>query len=188
MALNDHSLTFPAAGVQEFQSVGQFLRVRESSSPVYISVDGSSELEREQGEQVNVGRAGVRVRVRSLVAQNVKITSSTDRQDDNRTAVSLNVSATVAPGNDNQHLPVITIAAGNSAKIADANSDRKTLRISLPSDAAGFITLGKSGVDASAGGLLEPGMTDYLDTTGEIWGFNDNASPIDVYVLEVNAL
>lgn len=186
--LTDHSLTFAAAGVQEFQSVGRFIRVRESSSPVYISIDGSSEIEREQGEQVNTGRDNVRVRVRSLVAQTVKLTSARESQDDNRGNVTGLVSATIENGNDNQHLPRVTIAAGASALLSASNVNRKALRVSLSSDAIGFVTLGKSGVAAASGGLLEPGSTDYIETTGEMYAFNNNASAVDVYVMEINKL
>lgn len=186
--LTDHSLTFAAAGVQEFQSVGRFIRVRESASPVYISIDGSSEIEREQGEQVNTGRDNVRVRVRSLVAQTVKLTSARESQDDNRNSVALTVSATVESGNDNQHLSKVTIAAGSSAKIADSNLDRKSLRVSLLSSAAGYVLLGKSGIAAAEGGSLEEGMVDYIETTGELWAFNPQAVAVDIYAMEVNKL
>lgn len=186
MAISDHSLNFNASGVREFQAVGQFIRVRSSSSPVYISVDGSGEFLREQGEQINIGRSTARVRVRSLVAQDVVLISSSESQDDNRTAVNLSVAATVESGNDNQHLAKVSIAAGGSAKIADSNANRKFLRVSLLSSAVGHVLLGKSGVSAVAGGTLEEGMVDYVETTGEMWAFNPQAVPVDVFVMEIN--
>lgn len=188
MAISDHSLNFNAAGVREFQAVGQFIRVRSSASPVYISIDGSGEYLREQGEQINIGRSSARVRVRSLVAQDVVLISSSESQDDNRTAVNLAVAATVESGNDNQHLGMVTVAAGASAQIAASNLNRKSLRVALLGDAAGYVLLGKAGIAAGQGGSLEPGMVDYIDTTGVLWAFNPQAVAVDVYVMEVNKL
>jgi len=188
MSIYDHSMTFGGTGSQSFQAVGRYLRIREADSDVYLTVDSGRELKRARGEQIDLGREGVKVVVRSLIAQTVVLIVSQNRQDDNRQAVDVAVSATVVGGNDNQHLPVVVIAAGASALIAAANSDRKTLRVSLPSSAAGFITIGKSGVAAATGGLLEPGITDYIDTQGALYGFNNNAVSVSVYSMEVNDL
>lgn len=188
MAFSDHDFVLSGGGTQEFQSAGRYIRVRESTSPVYLTIDGSREIVRNKGEQIDVGKNSYRVRIRSAVAQSVSLTSSDTPQDDNRNAVSLTVSATVAGGNDNQHLGRVLIPAGLSAKIADSNANRKTLRVNLASDEPSFITLGKSGVSGGSGGLLEQGMVDYLETQGELWGYNPSASNVFIYVMEINKL
>lgn len=188
MAFSDHDFVFVGGEFQEFQAVGRYIRIRESTSPVYLTIDGSREIVRNKGEQIDVGRNSYRVRIRSVVAQNVSVTSSSDKQDDNRNSVALSVSATVAAGNDNQHLVKATIPATSSALIAAANSTRKSLRVSLLSDAAGYVTLGKSGVGANSGGTLEPGMVDYIDTEGALYAYNPNAVAVDVWVMEINKL
>ena len=186
MALTDIPLVFTGGETQEFQAVGRYIRIREATAVVYLTIDGVGEIQRNKGEQIDTGKDSSRVRVRSVVAQSVSITSADNPQDDNRNSVSLTVSATVTNGNDNQHLTKVTIPATSSAQIAAANANRLSLRVSLLSSAAGYVTLGKSGVSASSGGSLEEGMVDYIDTTGAVFAYNPNASAVDVYVMEIN--
>jgi hypothetical protein len=188
MAFSDHDLVFLGSDVQEIQAVGRYIRIREATSSVYLTIDGSGEIVRAKGEQIDVGKNSYRVRIRSTVAQNVSVVSSDTPQDDNRNSVSLTVNATVTNGNDNAHLAKVAVGAGVSALIAAANVNRKSLRVSLLSDAAGYVTLGKLGVTATAGGTLEAGMVDYIDTEGALYAFNPNAVPVDVWVMEINKL
>lgn len=188
MSLSDHELTFAGGETQEFQSVGRFIRIRDSSSPVFLSIDGRAEIKRERGESVDSGRDSVRVQVRSIVAQSVHLISSKDKQDDNRASISATISTTIAGANDNQHLPKVSIPAGSSALIAVANSARKFLRVSLLSTAVGYVLLGKSGVGATTGGTLEEGMVDYIETEGALYAYNPQAVAVDVYVLELNKI
>lgn len=188
MSISDHDFTFAAAGVQEFQSIGRYIRVREATSGVYLTIDGHTEILRNKGEQIDTGRETNRVRVRSLVAQSVSISSAMFPQSDNRNSVSLTVSATVEAGNDNQHLAKVTIPAVSSAQIAASNVNRKALRVSLLSYAVGYVLLGKSGIAAAQGGSLEEGMVDYIETTGALWAYNPQSSSVDVYVMEINKL
>lgn len=188
MSISDHDLTLVAGGVQEFHSVGRFIRIRQASSPIYLTIDGGREVKREQGEQIDTGRDNVRVRVRSVVAQSVSLVSASNRQDDNRGNINGAVNAIIESGNDNANNPRVTINANSSAVLVAANINRKSLRVSLPSDAAGFVTIGKTGITATTGGLLEPGTTDYIDTTGELRAFNSNAVAVTVYVMEINKI
>jgi hypothetical protein len=96
--------------------------------------------------------------------------------------------ATIEHGNDNNHLPKVSIPAGQAAALAPANASRKELRVSLLSSAPGLITLGKNGVNANSGGALEPGMVDYITTEGALFAHNPNAEAVEVYVMEVNKL
>lgn len=188
MSISDHELTLAGGGVQEFQAVGRYIRIRKASSAVYLTIDGSREIKREQGEQVDTGKDSVRVRVRSVVAQTVEIVSSSNRQDDSRASINGTISAAIENGNDNNPIPRVNVPAGSSALLIAANVNRRALRVSLASDAVGFVTLGKSGVAAASGGLLEPGTTDYIETTGELRAFNNNASAVDVYIMEINKI
>ena len=106
----------------------------------------------------------------------------------NQTDLAVDVSAGIENGNDNQHLPAITIDSGQSAIVATANSSRKYLRVALASDAVGYVTLGKTGVNASGGGLLEPGMVDYMETEGALRVYNPQTSSVVVWVMEINRL
>lgn len=188
MSVSDHDMVFASAGVQEFQSVGRYIRVREATSGLYLTIDGYAEVLRNKGEQIDTGRATTRVRVRSLVAQTVAIVSAENPQSDNRMSGTVAVTAIVEAGNDNQHLAKVTIVAGGSAQLALANSNRKFLRVSLLSTAVGHVLLGKSGILANQGGTLEEGMVDYIETTGVLFAFNPQATAVDVYVMEINKL
>jgi len=188
MSLTDNKLVFAGASTQEFHAHGRFLRIRDSVGSVFISIDGATEIEREQGEQIDTGKQSTRVRVRSAIPQTVIFICSSDRQDDDRANANISLAVTIESGNDNNDLPKVSVGAGVAVKVADINLLRKSLRLSVPSDAAGFVTIGKSTVTAIRGGLVEEGTTDYIDTTGEIWVFNPNAVAVDVYVMEINKI
>lgn len=190
MSLSDNTFTFVGGESQQIHAVGRYLRVRESTSPIYISINGGSELKRERGEQIDLGEKyrELRIFVRSVVAQSVHLISSADRQDDNRNTNVVTATATVESGNDNQHLAKVSVGPGVSAQIAGPNASRKSLRVSLLSDVVGYVTIGKSGVTATSGGTLEAGMVDYIDTTGALYAFNPNAVAVDVWSMEINKL
>lgn len=189
MAIIDHKLSLTAGNTQQFQSAGSYLRIREAASPVFLVIDNSgNEFEREKGEQMDTASGSILVSVRSLVDQNVEITSSTNSQFDNRNQLELPVNVIELIANDNNHLPAVVVNSGMSIMIAGANPERRCLRVSLPYESAGFITIGKTGVSATNGGLLDVGQTDYIETTGELYAFNPNTQSVTVYVMELNKI
>lgn len=190
MAIADSTLTFTGGELQEVQAIGRYLRIREATSAVYLTFNGGREIKRQKGEQIDLGNdfANLRIGVRSIVAQTVEITSALNPQSDNRAVVNANVNTTIESGNDNAHLPKVTINANSSAQLAPANALRKSLRVSLLSSASGYVLLGKSGIAALQGGSLEEGMVDYIDTTGALFAYNPNSFPVDVYVMEINKI
>lgn len=151
--------------------------------PVHIGQAETYDLgERFNNKEIHIKNSGNAINAFVMEVTQYQLTKS------NEANFSVTTTATVENGNDNSHLPKVTLAAGSSAVLAAANGSRKYLRVALPSDAAGSITLGKSGVNAASGGLLEIGMVDYLETGGALWAHNDNAESVDVYVMEVNKL
>lgn len=172
---------------------GRYLVVYAADGEIEVSGQGIEAVRLRQGATLDMGVSAFNkeITVRNLGASSNAIDLEASALKiglaDNKD-FTVNTTATVENGNDNAHLPRITIAAGASGVLATANASREYLRVSLPSDAAGHITLGKSGVTAAAGGLLEPGSTDYMETEGVLYAFNDNADPVDVYVMEINRL
>lgn len=191
-APRDSYLTFGGPGTQEVQYVGRHIRIRETpTGSVFVSWDGTSgEFERSAGEQINLApgdRPFERVRIRSAVAQTVVVTFADTPQDDQRTSLAVNVSATVAGATAITQLPVVTVPAGNKAKLADANGNRVELRVAVASDQAGPVWLGNSAIVAAEGGILEPGMIDYPASTAELWAYNPGAVDVDVSVLDLES-
>ena len=94
----------------------------------------------------------------------------------------------LAFGDENTSLPRVIIPPNTSAQIAGVNNTRRYLRVTLPSDAAGNITMGGAAVSENSGGLLEIGITEYLQTQAALFAHNPNAEAVTVYAMEVNKL
>ncbi len=193
MSLADYEITFAGAGQQpiSLHRGSRFIRILEADSDVYIKVGSRSEIKRTVGQQIDLGvenDGATQAVIRSAIAQTVTLVVSTNRQDDDRANINATINTAIEPGNDNQHLPKVTVGAGVSLQIAAANANRKSLRVAMASDEVGPVSLGKAGIIADQGGLLEPGMVDYIDTAGVLYARNDNASAVDVWVMEINKL
>jgi hypothetical protein len=85
----------------------------------------------------------------------------------------------------NTHKPRVECLAGQATKLFDAGT-RKSNRINIRSDQLNGVSLGGSNlVNDSSGGFLDVGMVDYMDTSGELWAFNNGGSAVYVDVLEL---
>jgi hypothetical protein len=184
----DYSHTFTGPGEIEIQARGKYVRVLDApSGSVGVKLDSDSEVLRDPGQEVPRLEGFQRVRLSSQVAQTVRVSVSDVPQADGRQNVGLTVSATVAGATAITPLAVVTVPAGNKAKIADANADRIELRIGIASDQPGAVYIGDSTVVAGTGGILEPGMVDYPATTAEVWAYNPGASDVDVTVVDLES-
>lgn len=186
--LTDHNLTFAGAGVQEFQAIGQFIRIRAATGTLYISADGQPEIEREAGEQINFGASNRRVRVRSLVGQTVKITSSDVSQDDNRAAVSVTTTTTIDPSNNLAGLPAQTCIAAGSVRLAPANANRIRLILKIAADEQDGVWIGGSASSAGNGHFMEPGESVAMGTRAECWAYGNGTEDVTVSVLQEEIL
>lgn len=100
-------------------------------------------------------------------------------------AVSSMPAMTVLSAITNTHKPRVECLAGQATKLFSAGV-RKSNRINIRSDQNNGVSLGGSNaVNDSSGGFLDVGMVDYMDTSGELWAFNDGASSVLVDVLEL---
>jgi hypothetical protein len=186
MKLADYTLTFGGAGQQPIHVQGQFVRIREASGDVYLQIDGASELKRKAGEAINLGAGNDsrRVMVRSIIAQTVEITTSSEKQSDDRATINATISTTLAGSNTINNPGDITASALVSAAIA-ANANRKVVKFSLPSTATNPVRLGNATVTAASGDILEPGSSvSYGDESA--WYVIRTAAPDEtVTVLEL---
>jgi len=188
MNLREHVITFGGPGVQEIQVQGRFIRVTETPvSEVFISVEAAGEVKLGAGMQIPKPTGSHRVRVRSGVAQTVRLIVSDEKTDDDRTNAAVTVSATIAGSTAVQSPAVVSVPAGSTAQLAGANADRVELRVSLGSAQSSHVWLGPSGVGDQEGGLLEQGVVDYLATTAAVFAHNPGASAVDVSVLELES-
>ena len=85
----------------------------------------------------------------------------------------------------NTHKQRVPCLAGVATKLFSAGA-RKSNRINIRSDQFNGVSLGGSNlVNDSSGGFLDVGMVDYMDTSGELWAFNNGDSTVYVDVLEL---
>jgi hypothetical protein len=181
---NDHTIVFAGAGEREIQERGRYIRVIDAPvADIFLQLDGSGEIQRGAGAQVSDGDGFKRVRVRSAVAQTVRISISESPQEDNRQSVNVNATAQVEGATEVTSDPVVVIAAGAVAQLVAGDVDRLQVRVALPSSAAGPIWMGAAAVAASQGGLLEPGCVDYIDGEMALFARNPNGVAVSVSVM-----
>jgi hypothetical protein len=188
MNLTDYKLTFGGAGQQQIHARGRFIRIREATGDVYLSVNGAGEIKRTKGEQIDLGFDAQIVNVRSAVAQVVELTASPNKQDDNRNAVSVTTTTTVDPSNNINGVAAATCPSAGSVKLVSANGDRVRLIVKVPSDQPDGVWLAGAGSSANNGDFLEPGERLILGTTAELWAYGNGNGDVLVSVAEEEIL
>lgn len=188
----EHLLTYTGAGQRDIQAAGRFVRLMEctGNSDVFVSLDGSSEIQMRPGQQIQDSdpKGYTRLTVRSAIAQTVRLITSDASTDDTGQSVSVNVSATVAGSSALTAPAVVSVPALTTVQIAAANPARVELRVALKSDAASHVWLGPLGVGDEEGGLLEPGTIDYLGSTAAVYAHNPHATDaVNVSVLDMES-
>lgn len=173
-----------AANVPQSVNVeGDFLHVLKATGEVLVRLDEGKQQELDKG--VGMRAYYSRVEVLSVTSQTVVLMLGFGHVTDARASVNATVNTTIAPANVNAELPEVSIPAGGSAKVADANANRKELRVSIKSTEPGGVYLGSSTVANNTGGWIEPGMVDYIATEGEVWAYNPGGSAVVVSALDL---
>jgi hypothetical protein len=185
----DHTIVFAGAGEREIQDRGKYLRVLDApTADIFLQFDGSGEIERGAGAQISDSDGFKKVRIRSTVAQTVRVSISDQPQDDNRQEVNVNATATVLGATVITPVPLVEVGAGLTVQLAAGDPDRIELRLALASDEPGPVWIGPAGVGDEEGGLLEPGMVDYPATTAAVFAHNPHATlSVFVSVLDLTA-
>lgn len=192
MKPQDYEIVFSGAGSRELKVTGRYVRILEAPvDVVYIKLDGrGKELKRSAGAEIADGDAKgfQKVVVRSAVAQTVRLAVASVPQQDNSQNVNVSASATIQPGTVLNASALVEVPALSSVQLIAGNPDRTELRVALASTEAGHVWLGPSGVGDEEGGLLEPGMVDYLATTAAVHAYNPHPTDsVWVSVLESEA-
>lgn len=183
MNISDYELVFTGAGQQTIMTNGRFLHIRSADGPVFLSLDGAGEIEREENDHVDAGVENRRVLVRSAIAQTIKITTSTFRQDSKRQSVNVNTTTTIDPSNNFSGVPVKTCLAAGSVQLVAGNANRVRLLVKIATTESGGVWLAGSGSSAGNGYYLEEGESVVLGTTAELWAYGAGVD-VDVSVLE----
>lgn len=178
-----YPLTLSAGVERKLNVEGDYFHVLEAADPVQLSFDEDKYLTLARG--VGGSFSYESIRFLSDTSQTITIVLGFGTFADYRASVNATVNTTIAPANLNSELPEVTVPAGNSAKLADANADRKELRVAIKSSEPGGVYLGSATVADNTGGWLEPGMVDYVATEAEVWAFNPGASAVIISALDL---
>lgn len=181
----DFELTFAGAGTQEIQADNaRFLRVLSAPSAAVFLTIGGSELQRAQGQSINDPEGLGRIRVRSTVAQTVRINVSQVRQDDNAQELTANVTATVAAADTLTSTPDVSVLGTTTAQVIAGRADRLSVTIKNLNGNASLIRVGDSLVGAARGHELMPGESITLNNTAAVYVYNSDAGAQSVSILE----
>lgn len=175
-----------SAGVpQSFNVEGDYFHIltAPNASGVLVRFDEGKQANYFEG--VGLRTYYARVELESEANQDVVVLLGFGHVFDARATANVTANATLEPANINLQQPTVTVPAGGSIKLADADSARKALRVAIASSEPDGVFMGDADVEADAdtGGWIEPGMVDYLETEAEIWAYNPGAADVDVYVL-----
>lgn len=183
--MTDYNVSLSAGVPQSLNVDGDYFHCKEAPNAggVLVRFDESKQSTYKQGVGARVYYN--RVELMSAASQDVVVSLGFGHVADARANVNANISTTIEGANLNTELPEVTVPAGDSVKIADANSDRKELRVSIKSDAPGGVYLGSATVADNTGGWIEPGMIDYIATEAELWAYNPGAADVIVSALDL---
>lgn len=176
-------VTLAANVPRKLNVAGDYFHVLEADDSVSLSFDGDKALPLARGIGGSVSYE--EIELTSTTAQTVIVVLGFGTFADYRASVNATVNTTIEPANTNSQLPEVTVTAGGSAKLADANIDRKELRVSIKSTEAGGVYIGDATISNNEGGWLEPGMVDYIATQAETWAFNPGATDVIVSLLDL---
>jgi hypothetical protein len=173
-----------SAGIPKTLAVpGDFFHIFAAADPLEIGFDEGKRDAVEKGVGARVYYE--RIELYSATSQTVRVYLGFGYVTDSRASVNATINTTIAPANTNTQLAEVSVPAGGSAKIADANADRKELRVSIKSTETGGVYLGDATIANNEGGWLEAGMVDYIATQAETWAFNPGAAAVIVSALDL---
>jgi hypothetical protein len=184
--IRDLSTTLVAGVIQAFrQYAGNVLYLDTATSPVLVSFDNKSEVSLVQGQKIDIGYRGFTLK--SLVGQSVVVKYGQGNFSNSNQNVSVTTSATVQGANTTKPVAEISIGAGLTIILEAANANRKMLRLAIPSSETGELYL-TDALNTAKGGILEPGVIDYLDTEAAVYAHNYGAAAVKVSVLELERI
>lgn len=183
VSMRDFNLTL-VAGVERVIDVqGNWFHVQNADSPIKLQFNESPFVTREQTQ--GGARDYTRVTVLSALTQNVVLSLGFGQETDARTKLVGEVIATELVANTLFNAGEIELTAGESKLLVAQRTGRKETRLNIRSNQEGGLYIGNVGIsDASKGGFIEQGSTDYIQGTFAIYAFNPNNFTVIINVLE----
>lgn len=165
---------------------GSSYHIIKSTSPLTISFDDGDTMERSQGMGGVTPSVYSKCTVVSEVNQDITIALGNGGVFDSRANISgITLNTTISPANIIDSLPSVTVGAGQTVKVATANSTRKEFRIGVSSDNIDGIYYGNSSTSATTqGAWIDLGGTEFITSESDIYVYN----PHDTETITVNLL
>lgn len=189
--MSDISLTFAGAGIQDVPIPEglKFFAIRECDADVYITINHEREILRGVGERQDfaANRRVQSLKVRSTIAQTVKVVVGPDDYTDSRSTLNATVNTVENPANQNIPLAEVSVGAGATVLLAAADATRQALRVGVKSSEANGVYVGDISTGAvTQGGYIEEGSADYIASEAAIYAYNPGAGSVTVNLLKMN--
>lgn len=126
-----------------------------------------------------------KVTLESATGQAVIVFGGFGSVADSRATANVNVSSTVAPGNTMDDGGDVSVPDSSVTQLCAADADRLYANIDVPSDAAGPVRVGTSGVTLASGRRIEPGTGVPVATTSALYAYHENGVAVVVAVSAV---
>lgn len=183
-AMRDYKFTLEANVPRSLNVQGNWFHVLDADGVVKVQFDDGVFIDRSQGQ--GGSRSYARVSVQSPTAQTVVLSLGFGQETDARASVNATINTTIAPTDVITPLAEVTIAAGATTLLANANAIRKELRVGVKSTEPAGIYIGNASVGATTqGGYIEEGSTEYVNTEAAIYGYNASSQSVTVNLLDM---
>lgn len=187
MGPRDFTLIFAGAATREIGLAARYVHVmRAPTASVFIKLDDGDELERVTGEGIFVGSGFKNLKIRSAVAQTVRIMVADEPQVTGGgtgasggapTIVTITPASAIAT-------PAANVIANGAALSIAANTARRRISICSLSTNTGSVFVQAAGAGAGLGIELQPGMTLELENTAAVDVRNDSGAAQTVMQFE----
>ncbi|WP_269619943.1 hypothetical protein [Zhongshania sp. BJYM1] len=185
----DKIITFAGAGEQNVPAVGRYIRVLEADSDVYLGINNDTpDLKRRQGAEVSSDEGFRTIRVKSLIAQTIRLGISSVPQSDDSQSFTVSATADITPANALANITEVTVPAGGTAQLIASDATRQAVRIAIPDDQPNGIYWAASGLAADEGGWLGVGMVEVAAVSAEITARNRGAADVVVSIVPLKVI
>ena len=186
--MRDFKLSCAGGETKTLEVPDNCVHVVGDENPLTIEFDTScqsSKFERDTGAVLKPGNYGS-VQLTSSTAQNVTVCLGAGESYYHTGTNIANLEVGFDTADIVTPLGDVTVTANSATQIFGANPNRREARITVPKTASSPIRIGGSGVSATKGGLIYPGVTEYVDTNAAIFAFNtDTSNDVDLSLMSV---
>lgn len=179
MGPRDFTIVFAGADTREIGLSARYVHImRAPTASVFVKLDDGDELERVTGEGIFVGTGFKNLKVRSAVAQTVRVMVADEPQVTGGGTGASGGSPTIVSELPSSAIatPAANVIATGAALAIAANASRRRLTISSLSTNTGSVFVQANGAGAGRGIELQPGMSVEIKTTAAVDVRNDSGA------------